>query len=632
MNKKYVGITLIVVIVLNLACITQEKPKVVESARIEILEQADIEIDGLSSDWEGIAPIYKDSEKSMFVVIDGEYLVIRVDFVDLMPSKENYFVGIDIDYDEIMDYRIELNTKEKIVKLEEKRSKEWRDIESNAQGYASRIVEIAVSLTVLNGEGFFLTGWVYDTSLENVTAHFPWVRSLYPETEFDPTSLTRNEWKEDFEALYYLVKYNYPYLWVKERTHGYNWLDLKDDYMQRLDEIETNEEFLGLIMEALMTLQNGHTGLYNSMNEYWKELLSDYYHSCPEVFFYYFGGNYIAIGGLNDWKEKYGIEEGSKVVAINGIEVDEAVKSLVQKTRVWYDCDRNKLFMAYLDPTLFGEDAIFTIKNPDGNTVKKSIQYISEDLYKELYRVLSLDRDPDSNLEFRKWEDKKVAYVRIKSFVYSVSINHAKFLEFYREIGEYNALIIDIRGNGGGRIDYWRDNIVRPLTNRNLEVEFFVALRQGKYTNYWRGGVVSTSKDSISHLPSDVRTNNFAGVIKFLKCPRKSTETPFNGDIYLLVDREVYSAAESFAAFAKASGFAELVGTTTGGDGIGFGPFSFTLPNSKLVIKMTSGMGINPDGTANEETRTTPDIYFEQSEWGNDEEIITYVLEEFIDR
>ncbi|MCK4433549.1 MAG: hypothetical protein KAV48_06405, partial [Methanomicrobia archaeon] len=72
MNKKYVGITLIVVIVLNLACITQEKPKVVESARMEILEQADIEIDGLSSDWEGIAPIYKDSEKSMFVVIDGE--------------------------------------------------------------------------------------------------------------------------------------------------------------------------------------------------------------------------------------------------------------------------------------------------------------------------------------------------------------------------------------------------------------------------------------------------------------------------------------------------------------------------------------------------------------------------------
>jgi hypothetical protein len=37
------------------------------------------------------------------------------------------------------------------------------------------------------------------------------------------------------------------------------------------------------------------------------------------------------------------------------------------------------------------------------------------------------------------------------------------------------------------------------------------------------------------------------------------------------------------------------------------------LPNSGIIIRFSSCMGLNPDGTANEEYHTTPDIYVEQS-------------------
>jgi hypothetical protein len=209
------------------------------------------------------------------------------------------------------------------LSLEKNDSGEWKEIKSELEGFALRIVEIKVPLTVLDGEGFFLTGWVYDYLVKNVTSHFPWIRSLYPEIGFNPEKLTKNEWKEDFEALYYIVKYNYPYLWVKERTHGYNWLDLKDYYMERLDEIETNEEFLDLMREAVQSLQNGHTIVFSyrdiefwrvaysgiltdeilEANRYWEE---KWKYSCPEVFFCYIEGEYIAIGGIDNWKEKYG--------------------------------------------------------------------------------------------------------------------------------------------------------------------------------------------------------------------------------------------------------------------------------------------------------------------------------------
>ncbi len=87
----------------------------------------------------------------------------------------------------------------------------------------------------------------------------------------------------------------------------------------------------------------------------------------------------------------------------------------------------------------------------------------------------------------------------------------------------------------------------------------------------------------------------------------------FNGKIYMLVDDKVYSSAESFAAFAKATGWAQLIGTRTGGDGIGFDPVPVVLPNSGLIIRFPAEMGLNPDGSVNDEVATEPDIYVEKS-------------------
>ncbi|MDF2522134.1 MAG: Prc2 [Clostridia bacterium] len=86
----------------------------------------------------------------------------------------------------------------------------------------------------------------------------------------------------------------------------------------------------------------------------------------------------------------------------------------------------------------------------------------------------------------------------------------------------------------------------------------------------------------------------------------------FKGKIYLLIDGGVYSAAESFASFAKSTGWATLVGTTTGGDGIIADPALMMLPNSGIVVRFSSSMGLNIDGTVNEEYHTTPDMYVEQ--------------------
>lgn len=83
--------------------------------------------------------------------------------------------------------------------------------------------------------------------------------------------------------------------------------------------------------------------------------------------------------------------------------------------------------------------------------------------------------------------------------------------------------------------------------------------------------------------------------------------SPFRGRIWVLVDESVYSASESFVLFCQQTGFATLVGRTTGGDGIGaMDPVYLQLPNSGILIQYTVPFGLNPDGSSNEEMGTTP--------------------------
>ena len=73
--------------------------------------------------------------------------------------------------------------------------------------------------------------------------------------------------------------------------------------------------------------------------------------------------------------------------------------------------------------------------------------------------------------------------------------------------------------------------------------------------------------------------------------------TAFSGKIWLLVDEGVYSSSEALAAFSKSTGFATLVGTQTGGDGLGMDPVFMVLPNSGLIVRYSALYGLNPDGS-----------------------------------
>ena len=209
----------------------------------------------------------------------------------------------------------------------------------------------------------------------------------------------------------------------------------------------------------------------------------------------------------------------------------------------------------------------------------------------------------------------KVAYLKIRLMdPKRIEEDGKEIKKFYNKIKDYDKLIIDIRGNGGGSDYYWIENIIKPLTFKPLSVNYYMFERGGEYNkkiydsmgSEFRG-ISSISPEILNKMPQEVKTEfkNYEISTAVIK-PYNSIN--FKGKIYLLVDKAVYSSSDGFASFAKASKFATLIGERTGGDGIGPDPIIFSLPNSGAIVRYSSLLCLNPDYTINEEVQTAPDI------------------------
>lgn len=472
-------------------------------------------------------------------------------------------------------------------------------------------------------------------------------------TSIEPQDMGTKERIEDFKFFYNVIKENYPYLVLKQRTHGFNWLDLKEYFIDKIKQADSNEEFLEIISEAITALQNLHcTIIPYELFDYYAQIYSKYNMGAyVEVFtneqvadaqFYWYQimkklpqkqdydakmvysqGNYTIVEGYSfNWKEKYNITNGSIVIAVNGTPIDNAIKESYRKTYLRFDPFREKLYVRIITPELFGENAVFTVKNATNDAMVN----VSFSTFPKIWSYSSAK----SNYVTKLSEDCGYVYLSSFSSMY-IDSDKTMLFNFYKQIENCSKLIFDIRDNYGGSTRYWYENIIEPLAKTTLKYEYYLAFRDGDYVNYFRENrsiTLNMPKEDVTvSLPPEVYTEDFTDLYWEEETIEPQHQFNFDGKIYLLTSDSVYSAAESFAYACKQTHFAELYGTYTGGDGIGIDPIVFVLPNSKLVIRIPQVMGIKANGEADEETFVLPDYKFE-SEYGDYNALIELILQE----
>ena len=76
---------------------------------------------------------------------------------------------------------------------------------------------------------------------------------------------------------------------------------------------------------------------------------------------------------------------------------------------------------------------------------------------------------------------------------------------------------------------------------------------------------------------------------------------------WVLTDRAVYSSSDNFACFCKDTGWATLVGQTTGGDGLHSMPVLAPLKNTGILFRFSGAAGEGPGGIPNAIQGVEPD-------------------------
>ncbi|WP_087064373.1 S41 family peptidase [Intestinibacillus massiliensis] len=370
--------------------------------------------------------------------------------------------------------------------------------------------------------------------------------------------LTGAQMLEDFDYLYQALDENYPYFEVGKRMSG--GAGLRDTYAAKREELKdcgSDMDFFLLLDDWLRTdgASAGHLGVLMP--------------GTPEAF----GEVYHELSPGSPYDEAYNSDKVKKSYGGFG-----------------------KLF------------------NPVWDRV---MAYYGQDTTEEAGQV--------PNVETKILEPGKIAYVNIRSFDMMCYDDDEKTLKgFYKQVADYDHLIIDISENGGGGMSYFDNLIMEPNIDEPKTFYFYDLFKNGPMIQKFVGTDKMVREgwcEKADNFPQFETFNrkDLGDVDYFIKqemteSPSAGQEKMFKGRIWLLVSGRVYSSSEWAAMVSKATGFATLVGTQTGGDGIGTDPIPVVLPNSGLIVRFSPIYGVTQEGLGSEEYGTTPDIVSPEGE------------------
>lgn len=387
--------------------------------------------------------------------------------------------------------------------------------------------------------------------------------------------LDSEDYIEDFNFVYETLKTHYPFFEINKRKNGVDWLSNKKSYEKYISKSKNDKDFFNRMNDILSDLNNAHTNLVPETNGIFMYIS---YKTMPQ----------------NDWR--YDI---SKI----------------------YEKDRVRSRYNISNSTV-NEFINSNIKNDKGNLDDSDYQNLTTDI---------LIKD-------------KLAYIKINSMLGEKFIADDREIlsDFLCIIKSYPYLIIDIRGNGDGDTRYWQDFLLPRIIDKEYETTVYSFFKNGDLNRkiIKQKGV---KKNVNEFLTNRVFNDDVSSIIKDFEYYSKSKikispskdSIRYKGNIYLLVDEGVYSSSETLASFCKETELAKLIGTKTGGDGIGFDPMQIDLPNTGYVLRFANDLGITESGSINEMDQTIPDIrvdinYTYTTKDLIDQDIIKSVIEDAI--
>lgn len=384
----------------------------------------------------------------------------------------------------------------------------------------------------------------------------------------------------------------------------------EEAFMQRYEETRAScntthsiPEFYRKVAGLVALIRDGHTSVH--MPEDWLLDLRKKYGGFPYEMYLDNDDRLYVLKNQHSGV----IRPGSKVIAINGMATDSFIRAV--DPMISHECKpfRNTIldgsFELYLY-LIFGksDSTLLTCVLEDTlTTVARNVEYKKwKETEKDSRDLAEKQIDKGEPYRYEKI-DKGVGMIQIFSFSVPDLAYYDLFLsKTFTKIRKdsIHSLIIDVRGNFGG----WpkvASRMFHYLTNKHFKT---MAMSSLKVSKAYRHNMLERNPGlrglNINfRLPSqhfvDINSVLHGTLGSFVIEDQAFNEEPiieaneFRGDVYLLTNRDSYSAASSFASTFQCYGMGVLIGQETGGTKIFRANAMYELlPSSKLRVRIST--------------------------------------------
>jgi hypothetical protein len=223
-------------------------------------------------------------------------------------------------------------------------------------------------------------------------------------------NLTTEQKLEDFNYLFSVLEQNHPYLALKARAEGYDWLSHRQEFEQAVRASSDDKGFAQAIAWMLLQVNSGHTNISSWTTtkdmadwneEPWKNAArqtsaarADYRYGLsypapdagpkdgfPPFLAVYNGGQYVIAAVAPDEAIRRSVQPGMTVLEVEGLPVQEYVAGQrgLLPYRQLYDPVRKCLYQRQLVLPLKGEFLRVTLGDAAGQVTEDSVSYAGSD-------------------------------------------------------------------------------------------------------------------------------------------------------------------------------------------------------------------------------------------------------------
>ncbi len=382
------------------------------------------------------------------------------------------------------------------------------------------------------------------------------------QTPFAP-NISKAEKVAGLSKLWSEAKYNFVFF---DQVPDLDWDQLYLNYLPKVRNTKSTLEYFKVLQAFYARLEDGHTGLWAT-----SDTLSDLVYGRPAFLTKLVENKVLVDEVFSDSLRQLGIRPGVAVVRIDGVPVQAYADQQVRPYQGG-STPQNVDVATYTYQLLRGAK---------GQPVALTLSLRDSVFNHVLPRTGYTDYHASPDFSYRLLPGK-IAYVALNSFENDDAWN--RFVAAYDDsIANTEALILDVRRNGGGNSGYgW--NILGYLTDTAFQTSAYSSRLYSPLRRARGEGVVFESTGQVNWPPQG--------------------EKVYSKPVVVLTSAQTFSAAEDFVVAFDAMKRGTLIGETTGGST--GQPLLFSVPGgimARVCVKRDTyadgeewvGTGIKPD-------------------------------------